>query len=444
MGHLTCKLYDLQSNELADISGIALERSEKVLLDGPRMFTIKSIGGHSLLTTVQEGGDGYPNLWAGNRKLVVWEDGIDDPIFHGRVFGVKRSGTGGKKTPVVITAYDPSMELGYEGDERAGRVVRGSTAVPTAGDPYGSYDGNFINPKFASSVGAQDGISGPDLILQALRNSQQTGTESDPTPGEGPLPIDIVSGDFDLDVPPAVDLSCLDSLDWPVMCGDWVQKLVSSGVCDFNLRPLEPGTGKNIDGDTDPYVMVELSAVSRFGTDKSGTVHFDYATGARNAATCDHVQDFSTICNKLYDYLGPRRDNTHWAGNITPGSPGTTVDPSDSRTLYGGQFLWFRVFDSIGDENSNRPLYIALWNAEAGFRVFPRDMLLVTPVKDHYALFDALKDYGEGDDVAVNVGATFGIELAESQRVYGFTKTWSRQGVSSVSEILTSAQHSYG
>jgi hypothetical protein len=412
---VTAKLYDLQSNELADISSIALEKGLKRRLNQARSFTITAPAGHSLLTTVAD--DGYPNLRKGNRKLLVWEDG--DIIFHGRVFTVERHGDG-TKNEATITAFDPWMELGYDADDRAGRPVRDET-------------GNFIDPKFVSSVDSGDAISGPDLIRQVLTYSQGTGTESDPNPGEGPLPIDLDTGDFDVDVPPAVDLSVVDSADWPVLIGDFVNQLIETGVVDVDMRPVDPSEG------FDPYVMVALSAVSSQGTDRSGTVHFDYWTGSKNASDCRHVEDFTTICNKLYDYLGPRRDTKHWKANITPGAPGTTVDPSASRALYGGEFMAIRVFDSVGFEAQSRPLYMALWNAEQGLRVEPRDMLFITPSSDEKALSEPPADFDVGDLVAVNVGAEFGLPLAEAQRVYGYDKTWSREGVARIAGLLTSA-----
>lgn len=430
MGAITAKIYDLASNELADISGIALEKTFTPTWNGPSQFEITAPAGHSLLTSIA--GDGYPNLRRGMRKLIIWEDGVTNPLIHGRIFGVERTGDG-KQNQVKITAIDPWMELGYDSQDRAGRIVRGSTVQPTAGDPYGTYDGNFIQPKFASSVAAQAGISGPDLILQILTNSQNTGAESDPSPGEGPLPIDLTTGDFDLNVGPAIDLTPSDSMDWPKAVGDFIQQLVATGVVDVVMRPVDPSEG------FDPYVMVALSAVSVSGTDRSVTVHFDYWTGSKNASACRHVEDFSTINNKLYDYLGPRIDQDHWRGNITPGSPGTTIDPSASRTLYGGQFMQIREYDSIGDESSSRPLYVALWNAEQGYRVEPADRLFITPNPDAKALFDAPADFQIGDEIAINTGGDFGITLAEKQRCLGYTKTWTRENVSRLSQIVTRA-----
>lgn len=428
MGALTVKLHDLATNELADISAIAFEPTWTRLHNGATQFALNSIANRDEFTAVA--GDGLRNLRKGNRKLIVWEDGhATDPIFHGRIHGVERTGDGSLATPVKITAFSPVAELGYASQDRAGRVVRGSTVAG------GTYDGNFISPKFVSSVDAGAAISGPDLIQQILTNSANTGDESDPSPGEGPLTIDLTTGTFDLDVPPAVDLSPQLILDWPVMVGDFIQTLVQTGVVDILERPVDPTEG--LDG----LIMVALSAVSSLGTDKSGTVHFDYLTGDNNALTARHIEDFSAICNKLYDYLGPRSgpNPNRWAGNITPGSPGATVDPSASRTLYAGQFFMFRPYDSIGDENSARPLYLALWNGEQGYRVEPRDLLYITPNPDAKALFVPPWDFDCGDLIMINTGPEFGIELAEAQRVYGYTKTWSREGVASVSELLTSA-----
>jgi hypothetical protein len=423
---VVAKIYDLADTELVDISSIALERTLKVRANQGDSFVIQARAGHSQFTDIA--GDGYPNLRRGNRKLLVWEDG--DIIFHGRIFTVERVGDG-TANMVTMTAFQPWMELGYDADDRAGRPVRDAT-------------GNFINPSFAGTgTGGPDVISGPDLIRQILTNSQGTDDEGGTHPGEGQLPIDLNSGTFDVDVPPAVDLSVIDSMDWPVLCGDFIQQLIDSNVVDMRMVPCEPGAGLNLDGDPDPYIMAVLSAESSMGTDRSATVHLDYFTGSKNASAYRHVEDFATINNKLYDYLGPRVSQTRWKGNITPGSPGTTVDPSVSRALYGGpnggQFMQIRVFDSVGSANSSRPLYVALWNAEQGLRVEPRHMLFITPSPDAKALFEPPADYGIFDLVSVNVPSDAGLVLAEAQRVYGYDRTWDRQGVARVSELVTSA-----
>jgi len=414
-------LYNLDTSEGVDITSIALEKKASVRHNHTRNFTVEVPSGDPLVTDTF--GDGYPAMRKGNRKLLVFRD--DEIIHHGRVFGVERTGDG-TTNRAVITSFDPLMELGYDSEDRAGRPVRDET-------------GNFISPSFTPSGGgsAGDPISGADLIFQILTNSQVVGDEGDPG-GEGPLPIDLTTGDLDLDVPPAIDLGPSDSMSWPVMIGDFIQQIVDSNVVDIYLRPVDPIEYEDTNFPLDPYQMVALSAVNLFGTDRSSTVHFDYWTGSKNAKACRHVEDFSPINNKLYDYLGPRVNQNRWKGNIVPGSPGTIVDPSASRALYG-VFMQIREFDSVGTESSVRPLFIALWNAEQGLRVEPRDMLFITPNPDSKALFEPYTDYNVGDLVTVNVGGEFGVNIAAVQRIYGWDVEWDRNGIERVSQLLVSA-----
>ena len=442
MSHVvTAKIYDLGTNVLADISGISLTKEMTRQLNGARSFKITAPAADSLLTTVA--GDGYPNLHdGGNRKLVVWEDGnpaVDDPIFHGRIFMVERAGDE-NDVLVTITAYDPYLELGYEGDNRAGRVVRDDTTT-VFGDP------SFFTPKFTSSVGGQTGISGPDLIQQILTNAQQDPTPN-PVQGEGPLPIDIVSGIWDLLVPPALDVNPVDSADWPVLAGDFIAQLIATDAVDFDLRPIRPGTGLNISSVADDYIMVEASSKSKMGTDRSATVHFDYLTGSHNAKAARQVCDFSTHCDRLWYELGPKLNHGNWRGDITPHTPSVSdilTEFDASAVKYGGPDAHkgynasIRVLDSLGTENSSRPLYLALYRAEAKWRLEPRKLLYVTPNPDAKALFEPPQDYDVYDLVQINTGAGFGVALSEKQRVHGYTKTWTAEGVAEVSELLTSA-----
>ena len=449
MSHVvTIKIYDLGTTELADISSISLTRSMTRQLNGARSFQLSAPASDGLLTAVA--GDGFPNLYdGGNRKLVVWEgpaDGTppdpttDDPIFHGRIYMVER--TGDENAVLVnVTAYDPWMELGYEGDNRAGRVVRDASRT-TVGDP------SFLTPIW-NGGGA---ISGPDLIQQILTYSQSDPT-TNPIQGEGPLPIDVISGTWDIDVPPAIDVSPVDSLDWPVLVGDMINQLIATDAVDFDLRPLRPGTGKNLAGDDDPYIMVEASSQSKMGTDRSGTVHFDYLTGSHNAKAARQECDFSTHCDRLWYELGPRLDKQHWRGDLTPHSPSTAdvlAAADASAAKYGGPdaapgySAWIRIFDSLGTENSSRPLYLELYKAEVLWRVEPRRLLYITPNPDAKALFEPPQDYDVYDLIQIKTGAGFGVELDEVQRVHGYTKTWTSEGVAEVSELLTSADVSAG
>lgn len=410
---LRAVIYDLQTSESLDITSIALTKKRKRDLNLSRQFVIGLPARHPDVTDVF--GDGFAAIETGDRKLLVWQD--DEIIHHGRIFEKEITG-GDTDNQLLITSYDPVMELGYESDGRAGRPVRDET-------------GNFVTPSFND-----DGpISGPDLIYQILTNSMQTGTESDPNPGEGPLPITL-TGTFDTTIGPAIDLSPSDSATWPMLVGDFIQMLLKTGVFDIDLRPVDPAEA------FDPYVMGELSAVNLLGSDKSGTVHFDFWTGSRNAIACRYSETFATQCDKLYDYLGPRVNLNRWAGNITPGSPGATVDPTAARARYhnGGANMFIRERDSLGTENSVRKLWIADWNMEAFIRLGPRKLLFITPNPDTKALFEPAVDYDCGDLIAINTGAEFGIEFSDAmQRVYGYDQEWDVNGVSQVSQLRTSA-----
>lgn len=417
---LTVELHDLQSNLLADISDIAFEPRLGVRYNMPRSFQISGApAGDSRFTATAA--DTFRNLEVLDRKLIVWEDG--EVVFHGRIFIIQRDGDGTQNT-VSISAFDPWMETGFDSDEHAGRPVRDAT-------------GNFITPDFGA-----DPISGPQLIFDVLTNSQQTGDESDPTPGEGPLPINLDIANFDVDIPPNVDLNPTGIMSWPMSIGDFLTDLVRTGVVDIRMRPIDPAES------LDPYAMVDVEAGPDLGTDRHATVHFDYWTGSHNAIACRHIEDGTKMCNKLYDLLGPPLEGTggeRFEGNITPTladdiMPGLGDRITDSRSRYG-TFMQIRVVDYTGTDPqaASDPLVRYAWGAEQSYRVSPRDMLFITPAPGAAALYDAPSDFDVGDRITVNVGSDFGLPLAATQRVYGYDKTWSREGVSQLAELLTSA-----
>lgn len=424
---LIAKLYDLESNELADIStGVMLERRCSVRENLPRGFTFTAPSNLEALTAI-EADDDLPNLVEGARKLIVWEEDRDDtPIFHGRCFDCEWNGNGRPGSNLVTARFfDPMYELGSEGEDRAGRPIRDVT-------------GNFIQPTFG------DPKTGAELIYEWLVNSQQEGTESDPTPGEGPLPIYIDESNFSSTVNLAMD----NFMSWPLLIGDGIKLLIATGVIDYFARPVDPS--ESLTPALDPYHMVDLSVgdTGSLSADVSGTVHFDYWTGSRNAREARLIGDFRTVCNKLYDYFGPPlRPPLVWGANLTPGSPG--VDGLDaaiaaSRALYGGQFMMIRFFDQLV-RSATDPNNIALWIGEAGYRVAPRRLLFITPRSGSKALFRPFgRDFEAGDVVAINTGADFGVAMAADQRVLGYDATWTRNNVMRVSQLVTSADVDLG
>lgn len=406
---LIIQVHDLDTDEVADISEICLVRKGVARANLPRQFVVTFPAAHTLVAGNHD--DDFRKIGVGDRKLLVWEeDRATAPIFHGRIDKVERVGNGIENL-TTVTAYDPLVELGSEASDRAGRYVRDAT-------------GNFIFPEFGAT------ITGAQFIYEALVNSQQTGVESGPTPGEGPLPIHVDEDNFDS----TVNLSMDNFMSWPLKIGDLISMLVSTGVLDFYLRPADPTDG------FDAYVMVEAFAADVWGTDRSATVHFDYWTGSKNAGKAMHVEDFATVCNKLYDYLGPPvQPPTRWADNITPGAPGTTIDPTDSRDRYRTQLHQIRFFDQFAPTHTD-PFALAAWNGEAGYRLFPREILQIEPVAGSEALYRPWgRDFDVGDVVAQNVGAALGIEIAADQRVLGWDAEWDEDNVQTVTKLYTSA-----
>ena len=65
-----------------------------------------------------------------------------------------------------------------------------------------------------------------------------------------------------------------------------------------------------------------------YGTDRTGTVHFDYATGDNNARLFRRSENMDTIRTKNFCYLGPRLDQQHWRSNVTGDHPDIPNPPA--------------------------------------------------------------------------------------------------------------------
>jgi hypothetical protein len=222
--------------------------------------------------------------------------------------------------------------------------------------------------------------------------------------------------------------------------GDLATLLTESGVVDLVARPVDSSMGYTAG------IMAELSAVSRYGTDKSGYLHLDYATGDYSVAKARWVEDGSTLGNKIVYELGPRKDVEHWRGNITA-TETTPVNLSAylalemaSREKFGASAT-IRVYDSEGDESSARPLFHQLWKTEVVLRDDARQLLYLTPAATNsttsFAPFD---DYDKGDTISVNTGTVTGNPVVNGkQRIYGFDIDTDTEGVERVGELICSA-----
>lgn len=173
------------------------------------------------------------------------------------------------------------------------------------------------------------------------------------------------------------------------------------------------------------------------GNDLSGSVSYEYATGAHNAAVGQVTVDMSEVNNAIWYLLGPRISRTRWKGSITPTAPhvgGTWPAALLARIALSRANYDYRqeiqVFDEQ-DANDIRPLYESRWASEAFLRAVPRTFLSVKPKRGIFPNFAV----GDLISVAANINGSY----SGAQRVYSFEVQTDQDGVNSITEILTSA-----
>ncbi len=85
--------------------------------------------------------------------------------------------------------------------------------------------------------------------------------------------------------------------------------LISTGETDIVITPIELDANGN-------YGQIDV-VPGNYGQDLHSSVVFQYGFGARNILGFRWNEDMTNLCNKLWYYLGPRKDPQHWAANIT-------------------------------------------------------------------------------------------------------------------------------
>jgi len=318
-------------------------------------------------------------------------------VFNGIVMNVQRVGDKDRAT-ALVTVLDPMVWW-------AARFVRDST-------------GNFSPPAYTSP------ISGPTLLQQFVQGSIDF---------EGPLGLDM-TGTFDA-YPTASDLR-MELSNWPMRLSDMAALLTQTGEMDIVIDPVVG----------DPENMGKLNAYAEAGSDLSA--HLDYATGDHSIDGITVEDDLTTLCNKLYMFLGPKlglwatdggEPGLHWKGNITAGSgplnPAPTSIYDASRALYG---VWMdmQIYDS-GYENSARQLFESLWLTEVILRLNGRQLCKVTPIAS--APYQPFESYYLGDRIGLKTGIRLGVELDTTMRVYGFDVMPDNEGVEHMGELIVSA-----
>lgn len=172
--------------------------------------------------------------------------------------------------------------------------------------PVRDDDGSFAEPTIIT-----DYLFAPDIVEAMVRNSEcdsPTPLLSPPEDCEGPTRLVVNNVAAGQTIVPAAPQ------DWPMTMAQLASLLVSTGLVDIIVTPIE------FDAD-DNYGQLDLYN-GDYGQDLTSTVAFQYGMGAYNIRSLRWNQDMSNVANKIWYYLGPRNDDgQHWGANIQGQDP---------------------------------------------------------------------------------------------------------------------------
>lgn len=317
--------------------------------------------------------------------LEIVRDGVCD--FNGTVELLEAQGDG-ERMSVVYTGVDPSLVYNFR--------------------PARDADGDFSDPSFL-----EDFVTGPLVMGEVLANS---------VTHEGALGVEL--GTF-----AAGGVSIVGApTNWPMTLAQLGGLFASTGRCDIIHTPIS-GSGNR--ARVDVYN-------GDFGADLSGSVVFRYATGATsNVQRCTFTLDSREIVNKLWDLLGPRKNQQQWwGGNITGDHPALDQPPysssqpaiaaaiSASRATYRVRMLvqQFDQFSNRAEAKLAKALYLHRWQAEAYLRSRPKVLVELAPDPGIAPAF------GPGDKIGAVAGAKFLGGFSGAKRVMEMTYRWGTEG----------------
>jgi len=258
---------------------------------------------------------------------------------------------------------------------------------------------------------------------------------------DGPMPLSVgsvASGGDDMTGFPT---------DWPMDIDTFASILLTTGVLDIVVSPGYNSSTVNLwNGD--------------YGTDRTGSVVVQYATGAFNARSANRTIDMDEVINALWYLLGPKdpwytNDIQHWKGSLTPDGAhdiDTWRDPTggshpwhpwpaglisrwnSSRSSYG-YMQQIDIHDSKEDENKIRFLFERMYANEAKIRAVPR-----TFVSMGLDRTTGPPTFFVGDLITTTAGSTVGGGgFSGAQRVYGYELSIDTDGVAEYTSIDASA-----
>lgn len=371
-------------------------------------------------------------------------DGIDSCIvFHGRILQVEVDSA--KDDGRVVYNAQDAMELWQY------RPVRAD-------------DGDFSKPVGSNLADGTDlfatYVQAPAIMQAILANSIDTTAG-----GGGPPPV-LAEGDLELTIGGVASGGPIMSgapVDWPMYISELFSLFVSTGQLDGIISPINPGGG--VTGRLDLYN-------GDYGTDRSGSVLFQYGTGAHNI---DHVRwnrDMTQAVNKYQIFGGPRIESPadpageqHWCFNVTgddpllprpPGgdvnapysggdAPGSAGNPLgqrrlDSQAAYNVR-MKIDIFDGYDDDcipffgTPGRNLYRRQWQIFSWLAAMPREVIHITPVPG-----TLINCFHIGDLIGIELASDVRGGISGAQRVYEYTVSWeATPSLLTLSEIQTSS-----
>lgn len=355
-------------------------------------------------------------------------------------------------TMPILYHHGRVMDCEDSADENGGYTVYNSSDPLELWQwrPVRDPDGDFTNPKIILTQ-----IYGPQIIQAMMTSSQNTVlTDAD---AEGPLRLQY--GSFDGGTVPLYATPT----DWPMTMAELASLLVSTGQVDIVITPIEFDSEANY-GRIDVYN-------GNYGLDLTSTVIFQYGTGLHNIRSLRRNEDMSRVVNKLWYYLGPRKDQQHWQDNVTAtdtaGFAACGIDLTVSGGIqellstsrgedyppFGGggasnRFdptapgaydvrMEIQVHDDRNDEASlGYCLFRWRWAEEQFLRLNARTLVHITPTRD-----TAIGEFGVGDLVLVEAHADVRGGFSGAQRVYEYTIGWDTDSVCAIDELQVSSDN---
>lgn len=366
-------------------------------------------------------------------------------------------GSVGSRLKVVVNGsiffHGMVMTLSDEADENTGYSQYEATDPMElwnwrpARDQTGPTPGNMITPTFFERLkygplimqeillATQD----PTRIASIPRDCDDPGDLGVGSTAEGPLFISIGT----IEGGSTADLSGAPT-NFPMTIAEVASLLTSTGTVDIVLDPIDSGGN-----------MASVSVYNgAYGSDLSGSVSFDFATGQHNARSVRQVQDMSNITNKLQYFFGPKETLERYKANITADDNFLSCAPFDqnaieairdsSRAAYGVR-MEIQEFDvdviqredqcnvDCGDADPVRMLYRALWQQESWIRAQPRRLVHIEPVRGV-----GIGSFDIGDEIAVNAGTYLRGGFSGKQRIFEYTINWDTDGIMELTELVTS------